>query len=125
MTDDPDDTDLRKRFGALAAEDARAAPPFAIARTGRRGWTGARLATAATVLLAVAGAAAYGWWAGRTRPVPYPVDLATVTWEGPTDFLLQTPGAAMLRELPAIGWQSGAGAPAPGLTDDTLRRNRT
>lgn len=121
-----DDEALRARFRALATEDQTAVPRFALpgpARTPR--WSAGRLAIAATAVLAAAGALGYGWRLTRPRPLPYPIDLAAVTWNAPTDFLLRTPGASLLRELPRIGTGVGDAAPAPALTDDTLRRNRT
>jgi hypothetical protein len=121
-----DDPGLRERFRALAAEDQVLAPAFeaavASARRRRRVPTG-RLAIAAAALLVIVGAAGYRWVTAGRRPLPYPIDLATVTWEGPTDFLLATPGAALLRELPAIGTGLDDVRTDPPLTDDTLGRN--
>jgi hypothetical protein len=121
-----DDPGLRARFQALAAEDQALVPSFedsvgSAAR--RRPFPMGRLAIAATALLAVVGAAGYRWIAAERRPLPFPIDLAAVTWEGPTDFLLATPGAAFLRELPAIGTGPDDVPTDPPLTDDTLGRN--
>jgi hypothetical protein len=119
-----DDVALRGRFQALADEDRAAVPRFALpGPAGGRRWSAGTLALAATAVLAAAGA--LGWRLARPRPLPYPIDLATVTWTAPTDFLLGTPGASLLRELPSIGTGYGDRVPAPTLTDDTLRRNRT
>jgi hypothetical protein len=121
---DRDDDPLRLRFHALAGEDDVTAPPFRVpARATRGRWPATRLAYAAAAVLAVAGGAGYAWRALRPGP-PYPIDLSAVTWNGPTDFLLDTPGASLLRELPRIG-TAGAPGPEPGLTDDTSRRNRS
>jgi hypothetical protein len=121
---DHDDDALRRRFQALADEDEIAARLFRLPERATRGrWPATRLALAAVAVLAVAGAAGYAWRAFRAEP-PYPIDLGAVTWNGPTDFLLDTPGASLLRELPRIG-TAGDVPPAAGLTDDTLRRNRT
>jgi hypothetical protein len=121
---DHDDDALRRRFHALAGEDEMAARPFRLPEAATRGrWPATRLAVAAAAVLAVAGAAGYAWRVSRPEP-PYPIDLGAVTWNGPTDFLLVTPGASLLRELPRIG-TAGDIPPAPGLMDDTLRRNRT
>jgi hypothetical protein len=121
-----DDPGLRARFRALAAEDQALAPSFedsvASAALRRRFPTG-RLAMAAAALLAIMGAAGYQWIVAHRQPIPYPVDLAAVTWEGPTDFLLATPGAALLRELPTIGTGLDDARTDPPLTDDTLGRN--
>lgn len=120
---DPADAGLRARFALLAAEDARAAPPFAVPRVvrARRSVPRPRAVAAAVVLAAGAG---YAWWVTRPRAAaPYPIDLATVTWTAPTDFLLNTPGLALLRDVPTFTAGTGAEhglAPAP--TDDTVRR---
>jgi hypothetical protein len=119
-----DDHELRGRFQALAAEDQAAVPRFALpGPAGGRRWSAGTVAIAATAVLAAAGA--LGWRLARPRSLPYPIDLAAVTWNAPTDFLLRTPGASLLRELPTISPGVGDSAPAPDLTDDTLRRNRT
>ncbi|MDH5196996.1 MAG: hypothetical protein OEY20_07070 [Gemmatimonadota bacterium] len=120
---DAADVELRARFAALAAEDARAAPRFAVPRVGRvRRVVSRPLAAAATAVL-MAGAG-YTWWATRPRAAaPYPIDLASVTWTAPTDFLLDTPGLGLLRDVPSFTAGTGAaGRIAPALTDDTVRR---
>jgi hypothetical protein len=120
---DPADAGLRARFRALAAEDARAAPPWAVRRAerGRRSVPRPLAVAAAAVLIA---GAAYAWWAIRPRVVaPYPIDLAAVTWTGPTDFLLDTPGLALLRDVPSFtAGTDAADSSTPALTDDTVRR---
>ena len=121
---DHDDDVLRRRFHALADEDQMATRPFRLPERATRGrWPATRWALAAVAVLTVAGAAGYAWRAFRAEP-PYPIDLGAVTWNGPTDFLLDTPGTSLLRDLPRIGTTDSV-APSPGLTDDTLRRNRT
>jgi hypothetical protein len=120
---DPADAGLRARFAALAAEDARTAPPFMVPRVERvRRVVSRPLAVAAAVVL-MAGAG-YAWWATRPRAAaPYPIDLAAVTWAAPTDFLLDTPGLALLRDVPSFTAGTGAaGSMAPALTDDTVWR---
>jgi hypothetical protein len=120
---DPADAGLRARFRALAAEDARAAPPFAVPRVEPvRHVVSRPLAIAAAVVL-MAGAG-FAWWATRPHAAPpYPIDLAVVTWTGPTDFLLDTPGLALLRDVPTFTAGTGAaGSLVPGLTDDTVWR---
>ena len=100
------DSDLRDRFRALRREDAAAAPPFdatlAAARARRvapshrrTGW----LAAAAVVVAAVAVVLLF------TRPDRHgrTIGLATVRWEGPTDFLLVLPGDDLLRTVPHFG----------------------
>ncbi len=120
---DPADAVLRARFAALAAEEAATTPPFAVPPVAGRRRVAVRplAAAAAVVLLAGAGLA---WWTLRPRAaVPYPIDLAAVTWTAPTDVLLETPGLALMRDVPSF--TAGAGdtvTDAPGLTDDTVRR---
>jgi hypothetical protein len=117
---DPADADLHARFAVLAAEDAQAAPPFALPRVAprRRVVPRPRAVAAAAVLLAAAG---YAWWALRPRAAPYPIDLAAVTWTAPTDFLLDTPGLALLRDVPTFIAGADTGI-APAATDDTVWR---
>jgi hypothetical protein len=120
---DPADAGLRARFAALAAEDARVAPAFTIPRAERvRRPVSRPLALAAAVVL-MAGVG-YAWWATRPRAtVPYPIDLAAVTWTAPTDFLLDTPGLALLRDVPSFttGTDAESGM-APSRTNDTVWR---
>jgi hypothetical protein len=127
MTPDERDAALRARFHALAEDEAANAPPFVRPRVGpRRAIRRPRLAVGAAAAILALAALGYARWAGRARPVPFPIDPAAVTWIGPTDFLLETPGAALLREIPALGIRDGAaGAAVPSTDDDTLRRNRT
>ncbi|OLB17020.1 MAG: hypothetical protein AUI99_06200 [Gemmatimonadetes bacterium 13_1_40CM_3_69_22] len=66
------------------------------AQVRRRSWEvagGIALAAAAVALLAVLRP-------GGTRALP--VSLAAARWEAPTDFLLRTPGAELLRMLPTF-----------------------
>lgn len=122
----PDDESLRQRFRDLEAEEGDATPRFRLPQPPRRGpWPATRVAFAAAAVVAVAGGAAVSWLSLRSRPVPYPIDLEAVIWTGPTDFLLETPGAALLRELPTIGTDRRASVPDQNLIDDTLRRNRS
>ena len=100
------DSDLRDRFRALRREDAAAAPPFdatlTAARARRvapprrpRGWLAAAAVAVAGVAVALL----------LTRPDRHgrTIDLATVRWEGPTDFLLVLPGDELLRSIPRFG----------------------
>ena len=127
MTPDESDALVRARFRALAEAEAEAAPPFGPPRVGTRpGTLPPRLAVGAAVAVLALAAVGYARWVWRARPVPFPIDPAAVTWTGPTNFLLETPGAALLREIPAISIHYGTeGADAPPAPDDTSRRNRT
>ena len=100
------DHELGEQFHELRREDAAAVPPFdatlAAARARRvapprrrTGW----LAAAAVVVAGVAVALLV------TRPDRQAgtIGLATVRWEGPTDFLLVLPGDELLRTMPHFG----------------------
>lgn len=102
MTDD--DRDLRERFARLKQEDRAHLPPFRVPRareTPRWGRPGRLAAAAAIVLIAFVLA--------RPDRTPPPVtghqgvDLGTVAWKSPTDFLLITPGSELMRTVPAVG----------------------
>lgn len=104
MTRDPDH-ELRERFRELRDATGATAPPFAALfvnvvqpRRRRRPWR------SALALLPLAGVAALVLVLAvrRHRERVAVVDLATGRWEGPTDFLLQTPGAELLRSVPTF-----------------------
>lgn len=101
-----DDKDLRDHFAPLRQEDARNAPPLAavLATARRRGKVGARPVRWAPAIAAVALAVALFVVSvlgpnGQRQPL---VDLATARWQGPTDFLLQVPGAEYLETVPTF-----------------------
>jgi hypothetical protein len=98
-----DDGDLRRRFAVLRTEEARAAPAFRVPAGGRRRrhpvpiWIG----TAAAMALVIAG----GVWlstGGPERRKPELLDLTQTRWTSPTEFLLETPGGALLHEPPPL-----------------------
>jgi hypothetical protein len=125
MTARDDDQDLRARFRALYQKEASVAPAFA--RPQARALRPRRrpvLAAAAAIAAVGLAAAGYAWWTRPAPAAPFPIDLSTVTWIGPTDFLLDTPGAALLRDVPALGI-GDVDAGTPFVPDDTARRNRT
>jgi hypothetical protein len=103
MTDE-NDRDLLQAFHALRRETAPGAPGFRAtlsglaARRDRRARARRRLtiigALVGLVLLVLAGP-----FADRTRPVRLHV---AARWEAPTDFLLRTPGAELLRTVPTF-----------------------
>jgi hypothetical protein len=133
MTTDESDAALRARFRSLAAAEAEAAPPFTppprpapLRVATRRAALRPRLVVGTAAAVLALAALGYARWAWRARPVPFPIDPAAVTWTGPTDFLLETPGAALLRDVPTIGIRYDTGrSDAPLAPDDTSRRNRT
>lgn len=109
----PDDLDLRSRFEAQRREDAAAARGFAsTAARARRRPSGrgvhALFTTAAAVAVTVAIVIAIAVRALGPDGQPR-IDLAATRWTGPTDFLLEVPGAALLRSTPSLD-PAGAGA---------------
>jgi hypothetical protein len=96
-----DDHELGERFHALRREVAAAVPPFrsmleaALARPHPRRFGRAVVATALTLVALVL----ILTLRGRHRAA---VDLAGVRVHTPTDFLLQLPGADMLRTVPTL-----------------------
>jgi hypothetical protein len=101
-----DDDDLRERFGSLRREDALKSSSFdRLLRNAARpvARPTAQLAAAAGVVLAVG--AAFFWGIRlheRTSRHDQPV-MPLADWHSPTDFLLDTPGSPLLREVPRIG----------------------
>ena len=102
-----DDRDLRKGFDALRREDAARTPPFGATLAAARSRPvlssrrRALVLAAAAALTGVALALVLGP-PRRERGRPR-IDLATVHWNSPTDFLLRLPGDALLRVVPTLG----------------------
>ncbi len=102
MTDDTD-RELRERFHTLRGDVGRGAPAFSatlssLARL-RRSRSGLRHSMAAIAAAASVGLVVFAVAHSGARRAPL-VGLAVVRWEGPTDFLLETPGAELLRTVP-------------------------
>jgi hypothetical protein len=120
------DHDLGDRFHALRREDAATAPPFratlaaararAAARPGRRGLWLRAAAVAVTVVVVTGVAVALRFSRPHRRMT---IDLATVRWEAPTDFLLRVPGDDLLRTVPELGGGIPLGV---DFTTDTSHR---
>ena len=107
-----DERHLREDFQALRRDAAGRMPSFASTvlaararRTASGGWV---VAAAAVIVVAVAAVA-------LVVPVPrrgvrdgraLRVDLTTVRWRAPTDFLLTLPGDELLRTVPRLGRRS-------------------
>ena len=121
MTDDRLERELRERFGALRAQVEQATPGFGLpTRPLRRQSAALWPAAAAVLVLAVA---AWLVFSGDEQSQSYTVDLAGAYWSAPTDFLLDTPGLDLLREVPEIdvhGFIPIPSQPEPE-TIDTIR----
>jgi hypothetical protein len=103
MTDDTD-RDLHEAFDALRR--ATQAPAFSgtldgLARHQPRAARLRRSVVGVAVAAVVAAVLVFGLIRSRGRP-PSLVDLASAHWEAPTDFLLRTPGAELLRTMPTL-----------------------
>jgi len=136
-----DDRDLRDAFEALGTSVRATEPPFhqMIARAAldearwrrrRRQAAGAALLAAAVVIPAFLALSA------RTdRALDYErftaltgIDLNEVTWEAPSDFLLDVPGRDLLTRVPTIEIRTPALAPEnvrPPVSNDTQRKSRS
>ena len=101
------DDHLKQAFAALRREDAAGSPSFqatvAAAHARRAGVPRRRaLGLAAGMVVAViAVVVASTWRAQKTDRLE--IDLATVRWQAPTDFLLKLPGVELLRSVPQLG----------------------
>jgi len=104
MSQQPDDKDLADRFAAMRRAEGAAAPAFA--NVTARGTRQRSLRTSFTLGLAAAAVATIviGVLSSRDRNerAPVGIDLRAASWTAPTDFLLDTPGHWMLRDLPEI-----------------------
>lgn len=99
-----DDRDLRQEFDALRLAAAADAPTFAATVAAARHRTTVSMRRRSLVLAAAALIAgiALALVFVRHRAGSF-VDLATVRWESPTDFLLRLPGDELLRTVPTLG----------------------
>jgi len=102
-----DDQHLNKAFAALRRRDAAASPSFqatvAAARARRAGVPRRRdLGLAAVVVVAVIAVVVASTWRVQKND-RLVIDLATVRWQAPTDFLLKLPGVELLRSVPQLG----------------------
>jgi hypothetical protein len=97
-----DDEELRERFAALRREHTIAAPVFrdTMAAARSRPRAGHRLGFAAGAALLLVALVLIRTVGNRHRTT---VDLASVRVHAPTDFLLQLPGADLLRAMPRLG----------------------
>ena len=125
--DDADD-DLRESFGRLRSADQAEAPSFASLAARRHGARSGAVSAWLRVGAAAAGlaVAAYGvraalTWTGHANEPARAQSLAAellsptaVRWNAPTDFLLDVPGARLLRTAPSFGWGANWLTPLPG-----------
>ena len=136
-----DDRDLRDAFEALGSRVRPTEPSFH-QMTSREAlevarWQRRRRRTAGAVLLSVA-VAIPAFLAVRARTdhaLDYErftaltgIDLKEVTWEAPSDFLLDFPGRDLLRGVPIIEIRTPALGPdsiRPPDSNDTKRRSRS
>lgn len=123
--------DLSRDFERLRDEDLSLAPPFDSTRL-----AGAPLRRASRLAVGLAAAAVLavtGVWLTRSTGVDEAgTGLAAVltsgphaSWAAPTDFLLQLPGADLLRTTPALGApprMDGTADPVVGPRMDTERK---
>ncbi len=108
MTDE--EIDLKRRFLELRDEEARWTPRFRLPHVGHTARPRLLAACAATLVLCVAALVLVGV---RSRRTTFSIsDRAAIqaidAWRSPTQFLLVTPGAAILSTTPAIPDLSGA-----------------
>src|SRR5688500_5459922 len=123
MNNDPE---LRRRFEALKNDEQRLAPPFeglfrARATGALRRFPRLAAATALLLIFIAVPIAVRRWsdravraysvrpessWAAGTTGVPGARCAPLQCWRAPTDFLLATPNAELLRSLPEIGTTS-------------------
>jgi hypothetical protein len=96
-----DDRDLERRFGAVRLMDRAGAPEFGalLGRPVRRRRPVAPVAAlvAAGVILAVGVARLASQRIRAERDAP-----SVLTWQSPTDVLLETPGLNLLRGVPTL-----------------------
>jgi hypothetical protein len=102
-----DDQHLKRAFEALRRKEAAGGPLFqatvAAARARRAGVPRRRaLGLAAVVVAAVIALVVASTRRIRTSD-RLEIDLATVRWQAPTDFLLKLPGVELLRSVPQLG----------------------
>ena len=133
-----DDRDLKEAFHALGSRVQVAGPSFhQMASREALNAARSRQRRGRAVLLAVVIAipALFTLRARTDRGLDYErftaltgIDLNEVTWEAPSDFLLDVPGRDLLRRVPVIEIQAPALARdsvRPPDSNDTTRRSRS
>ena len=111
------DAELTEAFRGLRDEVRAGTPSFAqaVRRAVKRPAPGRPILwrVAAMISLVIGGTGL--WFLQRERTPSLPAAFAVTRWEGPTDFLLDTPTRAMLGTVPSVG-QSGI--PPYDMIDD-------
>jgi hypothetical protein len=122
----PDDDELRDLFARSRSEDRQRAGDFAaLIATASSGRARARAPSWRAVTVVAAASIAVAYVALREWPTSHgsgeeapmlALDPRSTRWESPTDFLLATPGDAMLRTLPTFRYTSPDLPGDPSLT---------
>lgn len=115
------DQHIRDRFAQVSREDRAQTPAFRPLAPQFRPTLRSRRLLAAVAAVAL-GAVVVRWATADRLHVPPmigPIDMSATTWTSPTDFLLHTPGRAMLNTVPAVTLPD---LPTVGVSnvDDTL-----
>ena len=129
------DDDLRARFIALRAHDDATAPAFdhvadpgVLARRRRRARTQRRVAELSVPAIVLLATVAVRAWLATPEPEPgdgvLGVDLGSVYWHAPSDFLLETPGQRLLRDVPTLVPPIHVPGPVPGLRPESAAADR-
>ena len=123
MNNSDDDRELQQRFARLRSEDQANMPSFdamlaseTLRTPKRRRAVSLRLASAMLVMLVavVVTVVIQSRLALQRRELwSLRLDPDSVRWEGPTHFLLDTPGRSMLRTMPMLKRQLTPAAPPP------------
>jgi hypothetical protein len=116
------DDDLRDRFAGLRREEEQRVPEFARLWRGRTPPRGkGRWLVAATCALIVVVCIL---WVRLAQRKPADISVASITeWKAPTDFLLETPGRELLRNVPEIGeWRGYTAATIPEARPSEVKR---
>ena len=94
----PSPDELRDAFRELRDAEQRHVPPFRLGVTPapRRRELGIAFTMAALLIVVVAASILH-------RHVRRPVTASISTWKAPTDFLLQTPNAKLMKTVPTFG----------------------
>ena len=98
------DQHMRDRFAQVSREDRARTPAFRPLVPRLRPTRRSRHVLAAVAAVAL-GAVVVRWATADRLHVPPmigPIDMSATMWTSPTDFLLQTPGRAMLNTVPAV-----------------------